>query len=163
MPITKTKAAEIAAEAALDKAIVTKTRAKSPPVVPAAGSAPAAAPALPAYRLTDFVLTEKDSVTSWTATLRLGEHPAAKAIYSGPKRVITVAPLASTTGAATEVERFERTAAQLLGGTAAVSNLLSILTITSETAITSFNRALMLKDIAGSEPYAMRPELIVAV
>ena len=163
MPISKTKAAAIAAEAALDKPVAARTRSKSALAAPAAAPAPVAPPALPAYRLTDFVLTEKDSVTSWTATLRLGEHPAAKATYNGPKRVITVAPLASTTGAATEVERFERTAAHLLGGAAAVSNLLSILSITSETAITSFNRALMLKDIAGSEPYAMRPELIVPV
>lgn len=115
----------------------------------------------PFYSLGDYEYTEADGVTSWTAMLRLGAHDVAKVKYAGPKMQSQLVALASTSGAATEIARFEATATRLLERKDATHDLIMVLSITSETAMTPRNRVLMLKDIAGSAGLALYPGLIV--
>jgi hypothetical protein len=115
----------------------------------------------PFYTLSDYEYTEVDGVTFWTAMLRLGAHNVAKVKYNGPKKPAQLVTLASASGAATEIARFEATAARLLERKDATHDMIMVLSITSETAMTPRNRVLMLKDIAGSADLALYPGLIV--
>ena len=114
----------------------------------------------PAFTLSPVVFTEKDGVYSWTADLTLGGHPIARVAYSGAKKLAVAEPVAPTSGAATELARFTDTAARLLPGKTSVHDLIMVLSVTSEKAISGHNRALLVKDITGAEEIAMRPELI---
>lgn len=159
--VSKSKQALIAAEAAADKGTApTGKHHDLMPVLPTAVTPPA--PDGPAYKLTDFVYKEADGIISWTAQLMLGTHPAAVVAWSGAKRVAVLSPLAKTSGAATELTRFESAAGRHLPGKNSVQDLIQVLIFTSEPAITAFNRVALLKGVAGSYDIAMRPELIIA-
>lgn len=113
------------------------------------------------YRLADFDFTERDgAVLSWTAHLLLGPDQVGKVLWSAARKTATVEPMGATSGAATELAKFEETAKRLLGGKDSISNLISVLIVTSEPHITPFNRALLVKDIAGSHELAYSPSLV---
>lgn len=158
--ISKTRQAVLAAEAAADKG--TAPTGKHHDLIPVPDAPTLVMPEGPAYRLADFVLKEVDGVVSWTAKLLLGKDPAAAVAWNGAKRLATLSPLAKTTGAATEVQRFERAAARHLPGKNSVQDLIQVLIFTSEPGITAFNRAALTASIKGSYEIAMRPELIIA-
>ena len=111
----------------------------------------------PIFTLRSGVVTTLDTGASWDGDILLdGQKVLTVAIR--PKRQ------AQLSGPEREIARFERAAAALLPASrSSTHDLVMVLAITEETNITGFNRALLLKDIPGSEPLAMDPALVTAV
>jgi hypothetical protein len=163
---TKAEIAKIALEAAEDvglppvrKPVARKTKALEAPEPPTAPAGPKA----PAYTMADFVgKTNAEGIYSWTATIYLGLDPAVTAVWNGAKRSASLQPLAKTSGAATELKRFESAAKRLLPGRDSITDLVAVLIVTGELNIKPFNRVLLVKDILGSADIAFDPTLIIA-
>jgi hypothetical protein len=166
--LTKLQQAAVDAEAATYGSAPTSGKrapalgATELPAFPPVGSAGKSSGS-PAYRLGPVEFKTVGDVMTWSATVSLGAHPVVKATFHSGKKIATASALAATTGAALELKTFEDAAARLLPGRESTSNLIQVLSIACEDGITPFNRVLMLKDIEGSGPYALHPELLTAL
>lgn len=118
---------------------------------------PAAAAAEYTISAADF--TEKEGVvTSWTAQILHSGTPIGKVAWNMAKKAATVTPLAKTPVASKDVKRFEETAKRLLPGRDSVTDLVIVLGVTSDPAISPANKLLLTKDIPGAAEVIRNPE-----
>jgi hypothetical protein len=160
--LSKTKLAQLAAELEADLGTAAARRRKKEPAAKIEFIRPPTPPApeFPGYSLTNFVYKRYDGGCDWKAQLMLGKTHAATVSWTGSKRTSVITPLSGDSKA--QVDQFAAAAARLLPGKNSVQDLVGVLIITSEMAISAFNRELMVSDIAGASLLARSPELIVA-